>query len=247
MFDDSPHRDLCKFLWFKEFLQSIGCILKNAERKTPDEPSDPAPSLPEVKLITPSPEVVRNTGNIDTPGNDSTSNLQCGNNREALLNNNLSDSLLDKSIILPVNLTPSDNKETINEDEPYTDTLDSHIDTHSITPISRSGSMSSLSSMTSKGSIQALQNVVQQKAYELKASLAFFIVALLYMLTWLPVVALTFTEIVDLFVPHYVEIASLYTIALNALIDPFVYGLLLPSFRDTLKLLLRRKREKLLV
>jgi hypothetical protein len=101
--------------------------------------------------------------------------------------------------------------------------------------------------MASKGSIQALQNVVQQKAYELKASLAFFIVALLYMLTWLPVVALTFTEIVDLFVPHYVEIASLYTIALNALIDPFVYGLLLPSFRDTLKLLLRRKREKLLV
>ena len=101
--------------------------------------------------------------------------------------------------------------------------------------------------MASKGSIQALQNVVQQKAYELKASLAFFIVALLYMLTWLPVVALTFTEIVDLFVPHHVEIASLYTIALNALIDPFVYGLLLPSFRDTLKLLLRRKREKLLV
>ena len=224
----------------------MGCILKNAEQRTPDEPSNPVPSLPEVKLITPSPELVRNfANNDDAPRNDSSSNSQCGNHREALLDNNSSDSLLDKSIILPVNFNPSESREAINET--ITDTLNNHIDTQSITPISRSGSMSSLSSMTSKGSIQALQNVVQQKAYELKASLAFFIVALLYMLTWLPVVALTFTEIVDLFVPHYVEIASLYTIALNALIDPFVYGLLLPSFRDTLKLLLRRKREKLLV
>ena len=66
------------------------------------------------------------------------------------------------------------------------------------------------------------------------------------MLTWLPVIVLTLMEVVDndLHVPHYVEVASLYTISLNALVDPFLYGLLLPTFRRTLKISMERRREK---
>lgn len=85
---------------------------------------------------------------------------------------------------------------------------------------------------------------MKQKAYELKASLAFLIVALTYMFTWLPVLVMTFNGVLEpehqLVLPKSVELMSLYAIALNALSDPFLYGLLLPNFRKTLKIMLRR-------
>ena len=83
---------------------------------------------------------------------------------------------------------------------------------------------------------------MKRKAYELKASLAFLIVALTYMFTWLPVIVLTFNEVLGrpVELPRGFIVMSLYAIALNALSDPFLYGLLLPNFRKTLKILLRR-------
>ena len=82
---------------------------------------------------------------------------------------------------------------------------------------------------------------MKHKAYELKASFAFLIVAITYMFTWLPVVALTFDEVLgNAALPESLAIISLYTIAVNALSDPFLYGLLLPNFRKTLRIMLSR-------
>ena len=82
---------------------------------------------------------------------------------------------------------------------------------------------------------------MKHKAYELKASLAFLIVAVTYMFTWLPVVALTFDEVLERMVlPHFFVMVSLYAITVNALLDPFLYALLLPNFRKTLLIMFRR-------
>lgn len=82
---------------------------------------------------------------------------------------------------------------------------------------------------------------MKHKAQELKLSLAFLIVAITYMFTWLPVVALTFDEVLQRYIlPNYLVIISLYAITINALTDPFLYGLLLPNFRKTLKIMFMR-------
>ena len=82
---------------------------------------------------------------------------------------------------------------------------------------------------------------MKHKATELKASLAFLIVAITYMFTWLPVVALTFDDVLGRSVlPQLLEVISLYAITMNALLDPFLYALLLPNFRKTLLIMYRR-------
>ena len=105
----------------------------------------------------------------------------------------------------------------------------------------------SLSSLTSRISIPSFQQIIRRKMYEIKASFAFFIVAIGYMVTWIPVVALTLIDIVNshLHIPRYIEIISLYTISFNALADPFLYGLLLPGFKRTMRHSIRRRRERL--
>jgi len=90
--------------------------------------------------------------------------------------------------------------------------------------------------------------MMKRKAYENKASLAFLIVAITYMFTWLPVITLTFDEVLNhpIHLPRSLKVISLYAIALNALSDTFVYGLLLPDFRKTLKLSLRTLKARII-
>lgn len=83
------------------------------------------------------------------------------------------------------------------------------------------------------------------KMAELKASFAFAIVAFTYMFTWLPVVVMTTLEALDKqeLTPPSLVVFSIFAIALNALTDPFLYALLLPNFRTTLRKILRRRRK----
>ena len=85
---------------------------------------------------------------------------------------------------------------------------------------------------------------MKYKAQELKASFAFLISAITYMFTWLPVVALNFDVVLQRnALPDSLTTISLYAIAFNALSDPFLYGLLLPNFRNTLQIMLRRLKR----
>ena len=77
---------------------------------------------------------------------------------------------------------------------------------------------------------------------ELQASVAFGIITFTYMFTWLPVVVMTFNVVIERpeLTPPSLAVFSIFTIAINALSDPLLYGLLLRTFRKTIKTRIRR-------
>ena len=85
---------------------------------------------------------------------------------------------------------------------------------------------------------------LKQKMNELKASLAFAVVAMTYMFTWLPVIVLNFLDVIDAMqlAPPSLFIFSIYAIAFNSLLDPFLYGFLLKSFRVTIRRIIRKNK-----
>ena len=88
-------------------------------------------------------------------------------------------------------------------------------------------------------------NRAKQMLSEIKASFAFAMVALTYMFTWLPVAYMTFAIVIEKeheLIPEFLALASIYTIGLNAMIDPLLYGLFLKDFRRTIKRIIMRRR-----
>ena len=94
---------------------------------------------------------------------------------------------------------------------------------------------------------EARSKKIKAKIREVKASLAFGIVTFKYMFTWLPVVAMTIHLIIDRpdLTPPSLAVFSIFTIAFNALSDPFLYGLLLQDYRKTIREKIRRFRSGL--
>ena len=94
----------------------------------------------------------------------------------------------------------------------------------------------------SSQSFRVINDRVRHMLRELKSSFAFAIVVFTYMFTWLPVVHMTLMDVIDrqdLISPSLMVI-SIFTIGLNALVDPLVYGLLLRDFRSVLKNIYRK-------
>lgn len=83
---------------------------------------------------------------------------------------------------------------------------------------------------------------MKNRIMEFKASLTFGIVAFTYMFTWLPVVIMTFLDALDKqqHITRNMQVFSIFAIAVNALSDPFLYGLLLQPFRMTIKKVFRK-------
>ena len=83
------------------------------------------------------------------------------------------------------------------------------------------------------------------KLTELKASSAFAMVSLTYMFTWLPVVYMTFLEVIDQLhhIPTWLSTTSIYTIGLGAMIDPLLYGFLLRDFRKAIKSTIKKRKK----
>jgi len=84
----------------------------------------------------------------------------------------------------------------------------------------------------------------KEKLTELKATSAFAMVSITYMFTWLPVIYMTILEVIDRIdiVPHWLGTISIYTIGLNATLDPLLYGFLLRGFRKAIKNTIHRRR-----
>lgn len=81
---------------------------------------------------------------------------------------------------------------------------------------------------------------------ESKVTRVSVIIALNFMLTWLPVEYMTLVFNVGMpeLIPRPLPKISLYTIALGALIDPVVYSYLKADFRHAIKRMLRRLRTR---
>nr|XP_012566739.2 5-hydroxytryptamine receptor 1E [Hydra vulgaris]XP_047126173.1 5-hydroxytryptamine receptor 1E [Hydra vulgaris]XP_047126174.1 5-hydroxytryptamine receptor 1E [Hydra vulgaris] len=83
---------------------------------------------------------------------------------------------------------------------------------------------------------------LKSKMSELKSATAFGIVALTYMMNWIPVIILTTLEAIgrlDL-IPIGLEEFSIFIMAISTLVDPFIYALFLKNFRKKIKLIIRR-------
>ena len=81
---------------------------------------------------------------------------------------------------------------------------------------------------------------------EIKASAAFAAVAFTYMFTWLPVIYMTFMEAIgrlDL-IPRSTNDVNIWSIALNAAIDPLFYALILRNFRKVIKKKYRKIKNR---
>lgn len=81
---------------------------------------------------------------------------------------------------------------------------------------------------------------------EIRASAAFAAVAFTYMFTWIPVIYMTFMEAIDRIdlIPLIMDYANLWTVAMNAAIDPLFYALILRNFRKVIKRNVRKMRSK---
>ena len=81
---------------------------------------------------------------------------------------------------------------------------------------------------------------------EIKASAAFAAVAFTYMFTWIPVIYMTFMEAIgrlDL-IPRSTNDVNIWSIALNAAIDPLFYALILRNFRKVIKKKYRKIKNR---
>ena len=81
---------------------------------------------------------------------------------------------------------------------------------------------------------------------EIKASAAFAAVAFTYMFTWIPVIYMTFMEAIERLdlVPRSVDDVNIWSIALNAAIDPLFYALILRNFRKVIKKKYRKMKNR---
>ncbi|XP_065684856.1 trace amine-associated receptor 7d [Hydra vulgaris] len=87
---------------------------------------------------------------------------------------------------------------------------------------------------------------LKSKMSELKLATAFGIVALTYMVNWVPVIILSFMEAINRLdlIPTGLEEFSIFIMAFNTLIDALIYALFLKNFRKTIKLFLRQLKTK---
>ena len=238
----------------KRILMKFLCSYSEASKFSAD-PIRETSELPEVVLVGPSPELKQrenDPGNnllrvyhASTPRYDNRQNndnqILSSHHSLSSLSNNESIEGDQDTMINTSGASPSNTDDTTS--------LSSTGQVGNMLRKARSASIISIVSITRRSSAINFKQLLQQKTYELKASLAFLIAVSLYLITWIPVVALTLVDVIDkdIKVPDYVEVISLYTIALNALVEPFVYGLLLPSFRRILKLSLHRWMDKMSV
>ena len=82
---------------------------------------------------------------------------------------------------------------------------------------------------------------------EVRASTAFAAVAFTYMFTWIPVIYMTFMEAIGQMnrVPvKAISDMNIWTIALNAALDPIFYALILRNFRKVIKKQFKKIRRK---
>ena len=86
----------------------------------------------------------------------------------------------------------------------------------------------------------------QQIFDEIRATTAFAAVAFTYMFTWIPVIYMTLMEAINKaeMIPQTIDDANMWTIALNATIDPLFYALILRNFRKVIKKKFRKLRNK---
>ena len=86
----------------------------------------------------------------------------------------------------------------------------------------------------------------RQMLQEIKATTAFAAVAFTYMFTWIPVIYMTFMGAIGRpnLVPQSIDDVNIWTVALNAAIDPFFYALILQNFRKVIKKKLRRMKNR---
>ena len=105
------------------------------------------------------------------------------------------------------------------------------------------------SAMFVKKEIESKTSLVKQlklKMSELRSSTAFGIVAITYMMNWIPVIILTFLQAIgrlDLVPPGLSEF-SIFVMAISSLVDALIYALFLKNFRKTIKLIIRRFKTR---
>ena len=119
------------------------------------------------------------------------------------------------------------------------DIVEENVEPCEVDPASYSSFRSASSSSSSKkmSSKKQKRATKKNKRKEIRASLPFALTTLMYMFTWLPVIYLTTLDIIDRLdlAPLILSKLSIFAIVLNTVTVPFIYGLLLPDFRFTLK------------
>ena len=104
------------------------------------------------------------------------------------------------------------------------------------------------SSAQSSASRRRTRSVRRRHVFdEIKASTAFAAVACTYMFTWIPVIYMTFMEVIgklELVPLETITTVNIWTIAINAAIDPLFYALILRNFRKTIKRHFKRLRNR---
>lgn len=81
---------------------------------------------------------------------------------------------------------------------------------------------------------------------EIKASTAFAGVAFTYMFTWIPVIYMTTMDAISKshMIPQTIDKVNIWTIAINAAIDPLFYALILRNFRKVIKKNFKKARNR---
>ena len=129
-----------------------------------------------------------------------------------------------------------------------TDIVEENVEPCEVDPASYSSFRSASSSSSSKkmSSKKQKRATKKNKRKEIRASLPFALTTLMYMFTWLPVIYLTTLDIIDRLdlAPLILSKLSIFAIVLNTVTVPFIYGLLLPDFRFTLKRMFAKRRLK---
>lgn len=96
-------------------------------------------------------------------------------------------------------------------------------------------------------SVRKTMNQKDNLSSEAKLAQVFIIVAVMFVLSWLPIQYMTILYEIgraDL-IPDYLRFISLVTVALGSLINPIVYSFLKPDFRKSIRhILCHRKRKR---
>ena len=84
-------------------------------------------------------------------------------------------------------------------------------------------------------------------ASETKVAKMFSVIAISFILSWMPVIYLTSVlaavenqELLERLSPEWLTVSSLFTIALGSMVNPVIYSFFKPDFRSILKKLLRK-------
>ena len=88
------------------------------------------------------------------------------------------------------------------------------------------------------------KNIISSEA---KLAQVFIIVAVMFVLSWLPIQYMTIVYEIgrrDL-IPDYLNIVSLFTVALGSLVNPIVYSFLKPDFRKSIRHMFCYRRKNL--